>query len=450
MAELTRELARFACNLKYEDIPAPVIEKMKTCVLHALCTGLAGYELKSVKLVRNLILANPTSVYGEATVLGDGRKAPVMDAAFAGSVMLLSRVQGDTHGVTHTGPISIPIALALAEKEQKSGRELLTALVAAYEIMAAMGKDYTVDSAERGFRVSSVYGIFGVAAVAGRMLGLDEERMAHALGYASTFAFGTTESLVQGSMEWRYQEGVAARNGMMAALLAREGALSAPTALEGAKGFYRAFTGKTGGFERITQNLGAVWETLNVLIKLYPTCIQNNTNVYNTIRLAEENDIDLRAIRGVLVEMNEFEADYPGHKNWGPFKSQGQTLNSVPFCVSTALLERRLRYDDLLRFTDPAILALVERVQVKGRKGINTLCSRITVEMESGEMYTRNMDVTSDFYNLSFQTDTELIRGMVDEIPITPQQIEGLIEMIGRLETLETIEPLIELTIIRR
>jgi 2-methylcitrate dehydratase PrpD len=446
---LTQELARFACNLKYEDIPAPVAEKMKTCVLHAICTGLAGYELESVKIARNIALTNSNSENKEATVIGAGRKASVMDAAFAGTVMCLSRVQGDTHGVTHTGPISVPIALALAEKEQKSGRELLTALVAAYEIMAAVGKDYTKLSTERGFRASGIYGIFGVATVSGLLLGLDEEQMTHALGLASSFAFSTSESLVQGTMEWRYQEGVAIHSGLLAVQLAKGGVRAAPTALEGVKGFYRAFTGETEGFERIIKNLGKEWETLNVLIKLFPTCIQNNSHVYNVLRMKEEIEINTDDIQSIQVEMNEFEADYPGHKNWGPFVSQGQTLNSVPFCVSMALLESRLRYDDLLRFTDPTIQKLVEIVSVEGQKDINPLCSRITVKMKSGEVHTRSMDVTSEFYNLSFQADIELIRSMIDELPITSQQVEELIEVATKMETLKTIDSLVKLTAIK-
>lgn len=449
MATLSQELAKFAYNLKYEDIPERVIEKIKTLVLHGICVGLAGYNLDSVKLARKAILANPSNAYGEATVLGNGAKASVMDAAFATSIMFLSRVQADTHGVTHTGPVCIPLALALAEKEKRTGKELITALTAAYEIMGALGKDYTKLSAERGFRASSIYGIFGTATVAGLLLNLSEEELAHALGFAASFAFGTTESLAQGTMEWRYQEGVAARNGMIAALLAKEGAIAAPTALEGNKGFYKAFAGVNENLNGITANFGKVWETLNALIKLYPTCIQNNSHVHNAINLAVENDIDPTNIKSILVEMNSFESNYPGHRFWGPFVSQGQTLNSVPFCVSISLLDRRLNYDDLLLFEDPRILKMVNRVQVEGKDDVNLLCSRITVEMEDGKIYTRKLDVTEEFYNLDYKTDVEMIRKMADEIPLTMEQIDGLIETIANLETVTDVDQLIQWTTIR-
>ncbi|MDR2089055.1 MAG: MmgE/PrpD family protein [Clostridiales Family XIII bacterium] len=466
-ATLTQKLAEFAWNLKYDDIPPHVCEKIKTCVFHALCVGLAGYDLASVRLARNVVFAIGAADGGTppccdafpgggashdgdfATLLGDGRKVRVMDAAFAGSVMLLSRVQGDTHGVTHTGPVGIPLALALAEAKRKSGKDFLTALTAAYEIMAAVGKDHTKACAARGFRAGSIYGVFGTATIAGLLLDLTEEQLAHALGFASGLAFGTTESLIQGSMEWRYQEGIAARIGMLSAMLAREGALSAPSALEGVNGFYRAFTGRTDPPSGILRDLGVVWESLNVRIKRYPTCIQNNSNVHNAICLARENpQLDPARIKHILVEMNAFEADYPGHKNWGPFKSQGQTLNSVPFCVATALLKRRLAYADLLLFEAPDVLDLVAKIEVEGREGINELCSGITVEMRDGTKYYRKLDVTSEFYSPCFREDVALIREMSDEIPLNSTQIDGLIDAVGSLELAQTVDPLIQHTII--
>jgi len=439
MMTLTQKLAKFICDLKYEDIPEPVVEKVKTCLLHAICMGLAGHDLDAVKMAKKVIYSNMSPA--EATVIGDGKKVSVMDAAFVNSIMFLNRVQGDTHGVIHTGPVSIPLALALAEREGKSGKELITAITAAYEVMAALGKDYTQQCSQRGFRASSIYGIFGTATVAGCLLNLTEEQMVHALGFASSMAGGTSESLAKGTMEWRFQEGIAARKGLMAALLAKEGAISAPTALEA---FYKAFTGVTEGLESVGDELGIKWETMNVLIKIYPVCIQNNTHVENVINLAKENDIDPTRIKKVYVEMNDFEANYPGHKYWGPFRTHSQTLNSVPFCVSNALLFRKLTYKDLLKFDDPEILAMVRRVEVEGKKDINLLCSRVTVEMEDGTKYSRKMDVTEEFYSLDFKREVEMIQKMANEIPISSEQLNSLIQTIERLETEENIDSLIK------
>lgn len=447
---LTQELAKFAYNLKYEDIPKPVVEKIKTCVLHGISIGLASYNLEFGRIAKRVIKANPSTIYGEATLLGDGTKAPIMDAAFATSVMFHGRVQEDTHGTTHTGTVCMPLAIAMAEKERKTGRELITTLVAAYEIAAAVGKNYTQHSTPKGFRASSIYGIFGAATVAGLMLNLTEEQLGHALGFASAFAFGTTQSFASGSMEWRFEVGVAARNGMLAALLAKEGAISAPIALEGNMGFYKAFTGKTEDLESITKNLGTVWETMNVTFKLFATCAFNQTQVLNSIGIAEENDIDPSKVKSIVVEMSTYEANYPGQKFWGPFKNHGQTLMSVPFCVSTSLLFRRCTFNDLVKFEDPQILNLVNRVQVVGKDEVPFLCSRITVEMDDGTRYFRKMDITEEFYSLDFQTDVDMIRRMADEIPIPIEQINELIEIVANLETAENVDQLIQKTIINR
>jgi hypothetical protein len=113
-------------------------------------------------------------------------------------------------------------------------------------------------------------------------------------------------------------------------------------------------------------------------------------------------------------------------------------------------LERRLAYADLLKFDDPVILDLVKRVKVEGREDISFLCSRITVELADGAKCCRRMDVTEEFYNPDFLTDADLLRKMVDEMPIPADRIEALIDTVARLETMDRVDPLIRLAVIRQ
>ncbi len=446
---VTQELARFAVNLKYEDIPLNVVDKVKTCILHGTCIGLAGMDIIFGKIARAQISKAPTAIgNGSVTLLGDGTKVAVMDAAFATSVLFHGRVQEDTHGTTHIGAISIPLAIALAEMNGQTGKDVITALTAAYEVGGALGKDYTALTTPRGWRASSIYGIFSSTTVAGVLMGLNEEEMTNALGLASAFAFGTTESFKQATMEWRFEVGLAARNGYLAAVLAKEGALSAVNALEGDMGFFRAFAGTRENLDKITENLGKVWETNNVTFKLYPVCAFNQTQVINSIALASENDLDPAQITSIEVNMSEYEANYPGQMNWGPFSTHAGTLMSAPFCVAASLLKRKLTLSDLHQFEDTAIMDLVNKTKIIPNPEIGFLCSRIVVTLVDGTVVERPMNVTEQYYNLDFVRDVEMMRSMKDEIAISDEKLEALIAFVRSLEQQASMSGFISATLV--
>jgi 2-methylcitrate dehydratase PrpD len=98
----------------------------------------------------------------------------------------------------------------------------------------------------------------------------------HALGFAASFAFGTLEAFTSGTMEWRFENGVAAKNGILSALLAKQGAVAARTAFEGNAGFLHAFAGNKNDPLKCIQHLGQVYEIMEVTFKLYPVCPLTN------------------------------------------------------------------------------------------------------------------------------------------------------------------------------
>src|SRR5437870_4524021 len=136
-----------------------------------------------------------------------------------------------------------------------------------------VGRDHAADLSERGFRTTPTYGVFGAAAAAGRLLALDERKMAHALSFAANMAGGLREFAESGSGDFAFQAGTAASNGIMAARLAAAGATSGASALDGKAGFFRAY-GEPGRdyAARLAADLGTVFEMLAVTYKPYPIC----------------------------------------------------------------------------------------------------------------------------------------------------------------------------------
>src|SRR2546423_8933332 len=196
----------------------------------------------------------------------------------------------------------IPAALAAAETRGRSGRDLIAAVVAGYEIEAAMTADFIPRSNEQGFRSSPTYGPFGAAVAAGRVLGLSEDEATHAIGYAATFAAGTFEG-GDGTDIMVLQVSQAARSGLLAAYLAEQGARASDPSLEGPIGFYYAFTGGVEGVERLADHLGSRWEIFDVTLKRYPTSMYNQPPIHTMLALTERYDLRPEQIESVLVEI---------------------------------------------------------------------------------------------------------------------------------------------------
>ncbi len=445
---LSQELAHFVTELTFDRLPAEVIDKAKACLLHGIAVGLAGSSLEFAQIARQLI-ASEEQITGNtgASILGSDIRTTIMGAAFANSALFHSRVQEDTHGTAHTGTVILPAALALAEREHRSGREFLEAIVAGYEVMAAVSRDFTALSTPKGFRASSIYGVFGAAAATAKLLHLSEEQCADALGFASAFAFGTTQSFASGTMEWHFENGLAARNGMLATLLAQQGAKASPVALEGNAGFYHAFTDTQEHLERIVNQLGYTWEILNVTFKLYPVCAFNQTPLIAALSLVQEQDIELDDIEHITVEMNDYEATYPGMAHMGPYTTTGQTLMSTPFCISSVLAYKQFSYAALTHFDDPHTLNLVKKTTMIGRPERQPLSIRIDVHLKDRRTYIKEMNVNEQYYSWGFERECDVVNALREDIPLSDNAIQTMVTLIDHLEKSADMNELVHILV---
>ncbi|KIL45390.1 MmgE/PrpD family protein [Jeotgalibacillus soli] len=439
---VSERLAAFTSQLSYSDIPDEVVEKAKTCLIHGIGVGLAGYKTDFPRIAAEIVTHN-SSKSNQATLLYNGSRCSPMDAAFANAVLFHSRVQEDTHNTAHLGTVVIPVVLALGEAGKKNGEELLTALIAGYEIGGVLSKHYTSKTTPRGFRASSIYGIFGAAAAASKLLNLNEEQTAHALGFAASFASGTLEAFTSGTMEWRFENGLAAKNGILSALLSKHGADASSHSFEGKGGFFHAFAGNREETQNITENLGKLYEILNVTFKLYPVCAFNQTPVINAIQIAKDSQIPTEQIQSIKIEMNAYEANYPGMSSKGPFANISQTLMSAPYCVAVSLLDSKVTLSNLQQFNDKTIHKLISKTTIISPIDFKPLCSRITVELENGQMIEREMNITEDYYNFNIEEDIQIIKGLEKEMNITKIDLNQLITHIVNLEEIDNISVLI-------
>src|SRR5262245_14881792 len=324
-------LGEFVARLRFEDLPAAVIDKAKAVVNHAVTVGLAGFGAPRSEASRRAVLAHerlgPARIgAGQgATLWADGARVTRAGAAFASGVAVAVNNQCDSyHMLTHPGVLLVPAGLATAEGEGRDGRALLTALAAGYEVQCRCARDFIPSTPARGFRASPVYGILGCAATTAKLLGLDAARTTSAIALAASFAGSLIEGQRTGARDADFAEAQAARSGMWAAALAAEGFEGAATALEGDGGFYNAFTGSHRGdltysftgplkadLGEIAAGLGQRWEFLDVKFKIYPTPGFNQPVIWLARELTARHGLKAEAIERVTLEMNYLETRYP-------------------------------------------------------------------------------------------------------------------------------------------
>ncbi len=426
-------LGEFVAHTKFSELPADVVVRAKTCLLHDLGVALAGRPAEP--LVHGLV-ARHYAAPAESTLFWDGSKVSAEGAALANAALMHARTQDDTHfpSSTHTGATVIPGSLAVAEAERRTGEEFLGAMILGYEVAGRIGRRHDVVTTPRGFRATSLYGVFGAAAAAARLMGLGPEQVTAALGFAANLSGGLGQTWVEGTSEWRYQVGIAGRNGVFAARIAASGAAAARETLEGVAGFYAAFVGTQEHVGGVTAELGRQWVVPEVTQKPYPVCAIQQSPVAMMIDLVTTYDVKPADVREIVLELNPYEAKYPGTDSVGPFTDQGGTLMSGQFCMALALVERKAPLAGLFRFDDPVLGALTKRCRIVADPSIRPTSSRLTVRTVDGRSLTRETIATATLNKFSWDEEVRLVRGLVPEMELPAERAEALIAAVGDVE----------------
>src|SRR5258707_958006 len=264
---VTDRLAEFIVGSRWQDIPPPVRREAMRSILNFVGCALGGAREAAVGPAAGVL--RPYFGRAQAGVFGRRERPDALHAAFLNAVTANVLEYDDTHLATVIHPAA-PVApglFALAEQRQVSGAELLHALILGVEAECRVGLAVMPTHYRRGWHITATCGIFGAAAAAGKLLGLDNRRMAWALGHAATQSSGLVESL--GSMSKSIGVGNAAKNGLAAALFAEAGFTAADRAIEGRYGF-APVTSDSVTLGAITDHLGESWEILANAYKPYP------------------------------------------------------------------------------------------------------------------------------------------------------------------------------------
>ncbi len=404
---LCRVLGRLAVGLVGGELPDDVVAHVKRHLLYNLVCGLFSGDRPAAAWS----LAKGTAP-ATATLLLIGDRVNVESAAFANACLLHARAQDDTHypSQCHPGCVVIPAALAAAERSDADPHRLLCAIVAGYEVTAAIGEPLCDAAIARGIRPASVFGALGAATAAA--------------------VAGLGQTWTDGSEEWAYQVAGAARAGVTAALLSQAGVRSAARALEGEKGFAAMFAGS--GLPEVTLGEQAGrWRTTEVVYKPYPACNIVQAPVHATVEIVRAHDLAAADLAFVRCGLNPDDWAYPGTQGRPPFGGSGGPLMSAAYCIAVAAAHRGLPLD-VLSGPGEQLSELVSRIELVPDASLSPLDTWIEIDTIGGERFRVRRAGDTVSYAWPWDDIVSWARELATEQgPPLENAVEQLIDIVG-------------------
>ncbi len=390
---ISGQFAQYAANLRYDELPEDVKKLAHLVLLDTLGCAMAGAGTEEVAQIRRAMTqANGSGTPGgDAMFWGTHDKAPLPLAALANGAAVHAREIDDFGGCAHSGSVVIPAALGMAARVGASGRDLLTAIVIGYDIArrAMDGGGGYQAMKDRGWHSTSTCGGFGAAAAAGRLLGLNAQRLQWALGYAGSNAGGTWAYIPEGAMSKRVHPGFAAHTGIIAAYLAANDVTGPASIFEAPwGGYYPTYVPGVATPEAATRDLGSDFRIRLVGFKPYAACRGIHSSVDVMLDLRRKHNVRAADVKQVTVRGS------PTHMKQLA-KQDVQTLldaqMSLPYSIAVSLTSGGAMLDqytpDALK--RPDVRDLARRVHLKLEPSVaNGDEPYLDVELNDGRVLT--------------------------------------------------------------
>ena len=435
--EYSKVLARYVTNLRFEDLGEEVVRKAKVHFLDSLGNILGAGEMPWSKMVIEVV--KKTGGAPQSTVIGVKGKYPVIMATLANGTMAHG-IDADDSGArpswAHPGSCIIPAAYAAAEAKGATGKELITAIVAGYEVNCRIDSAVYPGLRNRGFHATGVVGTFGAAAAVGKLMELSEDQMVNTLGLAGIQAAGLDEWLTSGDMSKRLHAGKAAMNGALAALLAREGYTGPVTVFEGK---YGLLVTHAEGYDlkKLTEKLGTEYKILACKFKPYACCHELCPPISMALETQKKHGIKPEDIVKIRIGLNHVTAENQLKVAETPLHAQ----NHAAVAVAIALVKRQVFMREFFEdYKDPTVVELGKKTEVYTDSEIDAIFPK--------KIGTRLEIITKDNHYHMFEDDKQpVLYGFIKKkfVALASQQlsvdrIEKTIQAVDKLEKLSEID----------
>ena len=455
------DLAEHIVNTKYEALSPQDREMVKKCVLDTLGTLVAGSAEPPFKQL--MAYLKDQGGKEESTIMVYGGKVPTRNAVMANAAMARALDLDDTHAVgIHPSVCMVPAAFGVAERQGgKSGKEFMIAVALGQDLLLRMAAACNTIPTARGRCASHIFGTFGTAAVAGKLLGLSKDKMVDALGNANCQMTGDQACLFDGALSQRVHQGIAASAGVFAAILADIGVIGSHIALEGWGGYYHAH--EKGEYKRevLTDGLGKKFWGTSINVKPFPTQGGTHTPMSATLEMVLAEDIKPDDIEEIVVHTTQFNYDVVGSRpeKIDP-KGAVHPKFSMPWAIGTIVAKRKAWIDDFseegVKKNREAVLPIARKVKVvmdpeieKVAKGELRWRTRVEIRTKDGKLREKKLDYHKGHPKnpLTWEEMATRFRSCVPFAarPLPAGKVEEIIRLVKDLEEVDDVTRIVKL-----
>ena len=452
MASVSERLVDLALGIRFENLPAEVVREAGRRLLDALGVAIAGADGLTTEQVRKMILGLGGSP--EASILGTKDSTSCEKAALVNGTALrfLDFMDG------HPGPypchpcFNIPPVLAVAERVRASGKELVTAIVTAYEVMPRFQENAgQPDLGARGWAGSTNLA-FSVPLGCAQLLHLNKEQALNALGMSVTHG-GVMDGASHGQMPTNKSllDGMVAMSAVVASLLAEKGVTGPHEVIEGTAGYVNAVAGACN-IDGLLTPVGK-YKILESYTKTYNTVKCGQTAVHAALGLVKEAQIAWRDIGALEIGLAKRDAHNQSRSDASARPESRDTANhSVRYCVAAALVDGELGYEQFEpeKLHSPEILSLVDRTSVYWEKSHDADWpaanpSTIRIRTTKGTEHSKALVAAPGHPDNPISDDVleQKFRQLARKV-LNPEQMDEAIEAMRRPEQIEDIRKLTE------
>lgn len=446
--ETTDRIARFVAETTIDELPPQVVDRAKRSVLDLLGVAIYGARSESAKTYLAYVAQQGGSP--DATVICGGRKltaynAALINATYGHSTELF---ESYTRAMVHPGNVVIPAALAVAERDGRSGAAVIVATVVGFELLSRVGLSVGFPLLlEQGFHTPGALGGFGATAACANLEALGAEQAADALGIAACYVPTAMNAAMRGATIKELFEGTAAATGVMAADLARLGITGVR---DWDEHWYRALP-RTHDRSELVDGLGTNWriESGGLHFKERAVMAVGQPVLDACETLLRKHVIDPRAINTIRLRSSR-RILIGGSRHPDSMLS---AITSAPFLAAFAFEHQQEFLDDphFIRcltpegFDDEHVIRLAESVTVEVDEQIDwdfesgtpqRFAAHVSVELADGTVYEQYADIWPATSGMTFDDVARKFRGVVRDF-VTPEEAEHIITEVGRLQEME-------------
>lgn len=440
-------LAQWVTGLRYDDLTPDAVRHAKRCMLDTLGVEIRGATLPWIQPVYRYVRSIGGGAQATVAYHGDRLSAPY--AAYLNSTFSYSceLQHHGSYGSAHTGVIVVPTIQALGETLGSSGRALIAAMVAAYEVQGRLGMVLFKPASQRHFHPQGVLGVFSAAAAAGKLLGLDAEQQAHAFAIAGSHASTILEYDQAGGEVKRIHGAIALRSGIQSAYLAREGLTGPLSVFEGRRGIFASFGGGDVDAAQPLAGIGRDYCITRCRYRVYPTIGSCHAVLDIVNDLMREQPFDHRDVESIRVGMSEFSV---GHVTTVTRPHDVMSAQaSLGYSLGVLLVKGGNDLDlyvDAASWRDPDVLAVADKLQpYVVDDALRPQMARVEIRLKSGRVLEGEQDDARGTETMPFSDAVMEAKFRRLAAALPQAQVDQIVRTVARVEELSSISPLVPL-----